>query len=261
MTKQAMAGLEADHKAILDLAATLTPEEWEAPSSCEGWRVQDVIAHLSATFSALVDRGSLPETPADEPLERQQDRFVDALRALSSAEILERYRALGEQALTVLAGLQDNDTVIPLGDLGSHPLHLLANTFAFDHYTHLRIDLLQPFGPLDRQAPDADADHLSAVTDWMLAGLPQMSADRLAPLGTTVNLVIEGPGGRTVAARSTGTDVSIDEGAASDAVATVTTTVPELVRWGTRRADWRDLVRIEGDEAAAAAFCAAFHVF
>ncbi|TMR07425.1 maleylpyruvate isomerase family mycothiol-dependent enzyme [Actinomadura soli] len=32
-----------------DLAAfleTLTPEQWEAPSLCEGWRVRDVVAHM-----------------------------------------------------------------------------------------------------------------------------------------------------------------------------------------------------------------------
>lgn len=32
--------------AIADLAATLTAEQWEAPSLCAGWRVRDVAGHL-----------------------------------------------------------------------------------------------------------------------------------------------------------------------------------------------------------------------
>src|SRR4051812_48750194 len=29
-----------------DYLATLTPEQWEAPSLCEGWRVRDVVGHI-----------------------------------------------------------------------------------------------------------------------------------------------------------------------------------------------------------------------
>ena len=32
--------------ATADLLATLTPEQWEAPSMCAGWRVRDVAGHL-----------------------------------------------------------------------------------------------------------------------------------------------------------------------------------------------------------------------
>ena len=33
---------------LLALLETLTPEEWEAPSLCSGWRVRDVVAHVVA---------------------------------------------------------------------------------------------------------------------------------------------------------------------------------------------------------------------
>ena len=32
--------------AIADILSTLTPEQWQAPSLCDGWRVQDVVGHL-----------------------------------------------------------------------------------------------------------------------------------------------------------------------------------------------------------------------
>src|SRR5436853_101992 len=70
---------------------------------------------------------------------------------------------------------QEVDDTIALGDLGTHPLHLVANAFAFDHYSHLRVDLLAPGGPLERPAPPVTGDQLAAVADWILAGIPQMS--------------------------------------------------------------------------------------
>ena len=33
---------------LLAFLETLTPEEWEAPSLCNGWRVRDVVAHVVA---------------------------------------------------------------------------------------------------------------------------------------------------------------------------------------------------------------------
>jgi uncharacterized protein (TIGR03083 family) len=38
--------IEEHRLAIADLLASLTPEEWERPSLCTGWRVRDVAAHL-----------------------------------------------------------------------------------------------------------------------------------------------------------------------------------------------------------------------
>jgi uncharacterized protein (TIGR03083 family) len=36
----------AERAEIADLVADLRPEEWEAPTLCEQWRVRDVIAHV-----------------------------------------------------------------------------------------------------------------------------------------------------------------------------------------------------------------------
>ena len=40
-------GLARDERADLaDFLATLSPEQWEAPTLCERWRVREVVAHL-----------------------------------------------------------------------------------------------------------------------------------------------------------------------------------------------------------------------
>jgi uncharacterized protein (TIGR03083 family) len=35
-----------DRAQLLDLLETLSPDQWETPSLCEGWRVRDVVAHV-----------------------------------------------------------------------------------------------------------------------------------------------------------------------------------------------------------------------
>lgn len=36
----------AERADLAELLATLTPQQWQAPSLCEGWRVRDVVAHV-----------------------------------------------------------------------------------------------------------------------------------------------------------------------------------------------------------------------
>lgn len=262
MTTAAITALRSDHQALADTAATFTSEDWATPSGCDGWAVRDVVAHMTQLFRLLVDPASLP-APDPASTERTQDRYVDALRDVGPGEILDDYRTLGDQAIGVLEGLQDSEKPTDLGDLGTHPRHLIANAYAFDHYTHIRVDLLAPLGPLPHGAPPVDEQHLTPAIDWMVAGLPQMDAAALAWLDAPLTLELTGPGGRTVHI-GPGTDgrVGASSGPGADPVASVTSSTADLVLWGTRRRDWRDLdVRLGGDTTAAARFCDAVHVF
>jgi uncharacterized protein (TIGR03083 family) len=247
MTTAAVDALRADHVALASMAGTLAPEEWAAPSACEGWAVRDVLGHMTQLFRQVVDPGALPPPDPSGSTERTQDRWVEALRELPVDEVVADYRRLGAQAIAALAGLQGNDTPIDLGDLGTHPMHLVANAFSFDHYTHIRADLLSPRGPLDRPAPPADERHLAAAADWIVAGIPQMSP---GAVGEPVELVLTGPGGRTA---------RLGEG---EPVVRVSSSIADLVLWSTGRRSWRDLdVRFDGDADAGARFCDAVHVF
>ncbi|MCK7626139.1 maleylpyruvate isomerase family mycothiol-dependent enzyme [Streptomyces sp. RS10V-4] len=54
------AAIAAERRELADLLDTLTPEQWDAPSLCAGWRVREVAAHMSLGF-----RSSLPRTAAE----------------------------------------------------------------------------------------------------------------------------------------------------------------------------------------------------
>lgn len=151
-----------------------------------------------------------------------------------------------------------SETVVPLADLGSHPLHLLGNAIVFDHYCHLRYDI---GAAVDRAAAlPREEDALTATRDWMLAGLPQMCADALAAASQqAVNLMFEGAGGGSYLLAPAAGAWTVSEGADPDAP-TITTSVHDFVSWGTKRSDWRDEVTGDGDNPDAASVLDAINI-
>jgi len=244
MSKQAIAGLQAEIERAKELFATLTPEEWAAQSGCDGWRVQDVAQHMAATYQQIVDPSSIDtrgapttETSAEVPVQDRADWTPD--------QVIAAYDEWSEKGLAALAGLQDPpmaDTIIPLNDLGEHPMHLLGNAIAFDHYCHLRHDI---GAAVERAAAlPHDPEVLAPAVEWMLAGLPQMcEAELAAAPQQPVNLVLDGPAANswclTPGDPGAGPRWVVAHGADDDAPV-IRSTAHDFVSWGTKRADWRE---------------------
>jgi hypothetical protein len=158
------------------------------------------------------------------------------------------------------------DTLLPLGDLGTHPMAMLSNTMLFDNYCHLRNDILKPNGPIDRPSPPRDEMRVRPTVEWMLAGMPWMSADALRDVvDRPLRLVLTGPGGGTWTITrgddSTEGRVRVTEDATGDAAATIASSANDFVVWGTGRRPWRDYTEITGDDAYAAAVLDAVKIF
>jgi len=262
MTAEGVAALRADRDVVLALIADLAPGEWQAASDCDGWRVQDVIAHLANTFRAVADPGALPPgVPGD--LEASQDAQVAAHRDWTPAEVEADYTAMAAAALDLLEQWQGPPpvtTLIPIEDAGQHPLHLVANALAFDHFCHLRNDILKPLGPIDRPAPPADDLRVRATLEWLMAGLPQMSSSLTSVLTEPVGLDLTGPGAGswTVAVRDG--EITVEGGASPNTSVQSTTT--DFIIWATHRRPWRAFdLEITGDRDYAAAVLDAIHLF
>jgi uncharacterized protein (TIGR03083 family) len=262
MTARGVESLKADHQEVLAIAKSLSDDEWLAPSGCEGWRTKDVVAHLACTFRTVAEPGTLPPGVAGD-LEGTQEVGVAERKDWDSARVLAEYEDLGAKAIEALAGLQTPgvaETVIPLEDAGHYPLHLVANALAFDHYCHLRNDILQPRGSVDRPAPPHDDLRLGATMEWLLAGLPQMPGQAIIDAVTApVLLELTGPGGGTWTIRP---GVEVVDGDAGDAAATITSSAQDFVVWSTLRASWRESnVTIDGDKDLAERVLDAIHLF
>jgi hypothetical protein len=182
--------------------------------------------------------------------------------------VLADYEDMSARALESVAGLQAPgmaDTMIPIENAGFYPLHMVVNAFAFDHYCHLRFDVLRPNGPIDRPAPPSDAVRLRATMEWLLAGLPQMPGEAIrAAVTKPIALAFTGPGGGSWTVEPTGDDnaVKVVEGASAEVAATITTSTDDFIIWGTHRRPWTDFdVRVEGNEEYATTVIGAIHLF
>jgi uncharacterized protein (TIGR03083 family) len=262
MSREGLASAARSVDEVKQVVTTLTDEEWSMPSGCQGWTVKDLVAHMSSNFKEVVEPSPPPPEPINLPAERVMDLLVEPRKDWSNAQVCDEYLKYCDGAVGVLTALQDEplaSTVIPLADLGNYPMHQLADAFAFDHYCHLRIDLLQPTGPIARGLPGADDALVAPAVGWMLTGLPQMQPGLHEALAGDIRLVLTGTGGGSwrIAREGDGIAVTADDGPAD---ATVTSTAHDFVLWGTKRTPWRDSCTIEGDASSAERFLDALNI-
>lgn len=260
MSNAGVAAAIALAQAYADTVASLTDQEWSAASACPGWSVQDLVAHTGSNFQVLaVPPDPDAPAPAVETAEEMQDLLVQARRGWSSAQVREEFAQFLDPACGALAAVQDPSVAsspMTLTDLGTYPMHALADAFAFDLWCHLTEDLLAPGGPVARPAPLASDELLAPGIGWMLTGLPQMCRDLSSVVDRPLGLVLAGAGG------GSWTIVPPDDASAADGLvrvldglvdpaATATSTATSFVRWGTTRDGWREHVALGGDEAYA----------
>jgi uncharacterized protein (TIGR03083 family) len=237
-TQRALDTIRADGDALLAIGAGLTQEQWEAPSGCTGWRVQDVVTHMANLFWLLADPGKLPDLDG-LPTEQAQETAVQARRGMAGADALADYAHARQPGLQTLGELAALDIEIPAGDLGTYPASLLPTAYSFDHYTHIRADLFAPRGPLTGAQPPSDEQRLGPVLDWIEVALPQQNPAAAATC--TLELEVTGAGARSIRFGS-----GLEK-------ATIRSDAPALIRWITQRGSWAELgVRADGEDAALA---------
>jgi uncharacterized protein (TIGR03083 family) len=250
MSTLGVEGLRAERDATLSLAKSFTDAEWNAPSDCAGWAVRDVIAHMGSVLHGVADPSVMPDMSGGT--EDAMEAPVAERRAWSIDEVLAEYETYSGQVADLAATLQEppmSETLLPMGDLGTHPMAIMPSTFLFDNYCHLRNDILKPNGPIDRPEPPRDDMRLQPTIEWMLAGLPWMCASKLAFVDRPITLTLEGTGGGTWTIGPGGEDgrVLVSEGASPQSAATVTSSAHDFVIWGTQRRPWQSMTTITGD--------------
>ena len=93
----------AERTDLADLLATLTPEQWEAQSLCERWRVRDVVAHVMS-FDGVSLLGMFGRVIRGRIIDANQV-WVDGLASLSTEQLLDRLQArLRPQGLATTFG-------------------------------------------------------------------------------------------------------------------------------------------------------------
>ena len=251
MTMSAIEALKSEQSRAVELLTSLTPDELSAQSGCTGWRVQDVFCHMASVFHSITEPDSI-EGGAGVDVEQDAEVPVQARKSWTHDQVLAEYLEWSDKGIAALAFMNTPemaDTVIPLSNLGAHPMHLLANAIVFDHYCHLRHDV--GFAVSRAAELPRDAAALGATVEWMLAGIPQMCRPALATAPRqALNLVLEGAGGGSWVVAPSEELWTVTPGSNADAP-TAISTAHDFVSWGTKRSPWQKSTVLQNGNADA----------
>lgn len=83
----------AERERLAGLLGDLTEQQWDSPSLCDGWRVREVVAHITMPFRTSVPRFAVGLAAARFSFNRYADRVArrDAAR-MTTAELLDTLR-------------------------------------------------------------------------------------------------------------------------------------------------------------------------
>ncbi len=145
---------------LADTLRGLSADEWQQPSRCEGWTVQDVVSHLASTngFWAL----SIGAGRAGEPTRYLASfdpvatpaSLVEQGRGVSPADTLTELEASGAALEAAMAGLDDVGwSTLAEAPPGHLPIRQVADHALWDCWVHER-DILLPLSRTPVVEPD-----------------------------------------------------------------------------------------------------------
>lgn len=254
-----VAAVRQERLQMLRFCEELDAHEWQAASRAEGWRVQDVVAHIGSGCHAMFTPAVLKLLRSGD-IENTNDTFVDQRAEWAPERVLSEYSRWSGRVVAAAAAVCRTPLAqlpMSLAELGRFPLGLLlCGAMTFDHHIHLRHDLAPATG---RPVPGTDANRLAVVLQWMFAVLSnQLRRSSPQWLTDPIGISLHGPGGGTWLVRPDGSVVTATPGGALTWIDAQALEFPE---WATKRAGWRDRdVTIIGDPGYGELFLDAVNV-
>lgn len=197
-----VAALAAQWSALDELGATLTDEQWAAPSVLPGWTVKDVIAHVVST-ERLLSGDPIPSTEeavahlphVHNPVGVLNERWLTYYRKLPPVAVLNDLRTVTSARLALLEGLSQEEfnaeTATPVGPESYGRLMQIRDFDCWMHELDVR-DSLELVAPTDPVAATP------ALTE-LINALPFLVGKRAgAPQGSRIRFVLTGIGAQTI---------------------------------------------------------------
>ena len=221
---------QPERASLLELLASLSAEQWQAPTVCPGWSVKDVALHLLGDDIGLLSRHRDGVAPADasrEPggfqelvafLDRLNQAWVEAARRISPRLLCELLAFTGEATWRYLASLDPLAVEARVSWVGPDPVPNwldVAREYT-ERWTH------------QQQIRDAvgvpglkQAEFMAPVLATFVDALPRAFAGAPAAAGTTVEVAVGGQGGGCWVLTRTPNGWHLAAGAAAEPVARV----------------------------------------
>ncbi|MFN2237190.1 MAG: maleylpyruvate isomerase family mycothiol-dependent enzyme [Anaerolineales bacterium] len=188
---------------LIELLASLGPEDWEQPTVCGNWKVKDVALHLLAIDISNISRkrDGFSLTPK-KPIRNNQDllefinelnqSWISAGQRISTALLVDLLRFVGQQVTAYFETIDPFSLGEPVSWAGPEPAPLwldLAREYTerWHHQQHIRDAVRKP--------GLKEARFFAPVLDAFVRAMPYTYQDVTAPEGTCVCLIISGDAG------------------------------------------------------------------
>ncbi len=241
-----------EEQALMTLLGALTDEDWTRPTTCAGWSVKDVAAHLLGDKVGRLSRGR-DGHPADGPrpgepfprfIDRINEEWVVACRRLSTDVLLTMLYEFMGQTTEYWAKLDLDVLGEPVTWAGDEPAPRwldAARDYSEFWLHHVQIREALEHTPLE-------AEYAEPIADTFVRALPHTLRDVEARVGKQVGYTVTGAG--KWHARRERDGWVVDRGAPSSRtpLATVTTDFDTFWRLCTRNSAATDRVKTTGDE-------------
>ena len=241
MTDQELVDALAEVWSSIDVVcAPLSQAQWNALTECPGWTVQDTVAHVIGIEAMSLGMPTPELDPPDAPhikndVGRMNEIWVESLRALDGAAVLDRFRDVTGQRLAGLRALDaDGFGGESWTPVGPGTVRDLLPFRIFDSWVHEQ-DIRRALGtPGHLTGPAAVAS-----IERVIGAMPYVIGKQVKPPdGTTVVFDLGGAGGqRTVAVGVEGGRGKMLETAPGAPAVKIATTLELFTRLGCGRVD------------------------
>ncbi|WP_214110240.1 maleylpyruvate isomerase family mycothiol-dependent enzyme [Acrocarpospora catenulata] len=253
-----------ESQALLELLRGLGSDEW-GNLAVPGWSVHDLAVHVLGDYYGRLG-GREPREgrqvrvfKAGETLEefihRSNQEWVDLNVDVSSATIVEDLEVAGAQVARRFqeADLQAASIGVSWAGVDPAPMWLDCAREFTEFWTH-RQQIRHATG----RETDLEPRALFTVLDTFMRALPHTLRDTIAPIGTQMRMVVDGPGGGTWTATATADRWSLAPVPGGSLAATVRLDAETAWRLCTRGIDPDTAIaraRVHGDRRLAEAAC------
>ncbi|MEV6774709.1 maleylpyruvate isomerase family mycothiol-dependent enzyme [Streptomyces syringium] len=252
-----------EHAALMATLRSLAPADWDK-EAVPGWTVRDVAAHVLGDFYGRLARdrdghqggpGFAPGETLEAFIHRINQEWVDSFRRVSPAALTDTLDLIGGQVARFFEAADPASPSLGVSWAGVDPAPMWLDSARdlTEFWTH-RQQIRHAAG----QGTDPDPRFLSVVLDTFMRALPHTLREVTAPVGTQIQLRIDGLADGTWTATATEDRWTLAEPDAERPAALVrldTETAWRLCTRGIQPDTAMARARIDGDRELAKAAC------